>query len=173
MYYELAYLLDPPLAEKDQPAALTAVKALIADAGGNLINELPPESRVLGYPIRKSRRALMAVQVFSLPSPKEIAALKAKMALLPQIRRVMITRHKTAPDYLALKTALAAATFAGRRPKTAPAALPIDVPVPAPKAVSHRKPVKSRAAAPSPKKKKAAKDIDESIKEIIGDKIKV
>ncbi len=87
--YEVGYHLLPTLAEDTIPAHAAAVKALITDAGGEVISEGLPELKNLAYPVEKQTKAYFGWIKFSV-APEEIGKIKVSLDASKTILRHLI-----------------------------------------------------------------------------------
>lgn len=177
MYYELAFLLNPQLDEAGQKAALGGVAGTLTGSGGTVVLETPIEHRALGYPVKKQRRAMFGVRVFTLDRPGSVSDITQKLNRNNEVLRFMITSHRQMPDPNMMKAALAAAALSEARAERAKAA-GATISGAAAETIQTETPVKKKRLSRPPaaglaKKRVAATDIDKEIDAILGDKVKV
>lgn len=177
MYYELAFVLNSLLKEKDQKSELKNIKETITANGGNVVQETPLDGRTLGYPMAKQRRGLLGVQVFTIKKSEKLPTISQRLNRSEHVLRYVITKHRTLPDPNAMRAALAAAQASQDRAdkKRAAQALATGIPAQETKpaiAPKKRQPRTLKPAATAAKKKKV-KNIDETIKDILSGKIAI
>ena len=187
MYYELAFFTHPQLDEKDRVAEVTAMGQLLIDLGAEIKQTLAPESRPLGYGIKKMRQGWLHGLIFTIIEPARLNDLPAKIRLRPHILRFTTRAHRSIPDFAKLRSTLAAAraenrksggsgraplaSRGGRRSFGQRAAAPATPSAPVTSQVVTQ--AKTDAAATAPKKRKKAKNIDETIDAMVEGKVEV
>jgi len=187
MYYELAFLTHPQLDEKDRVAEVTAMGQLLTDLGSKIEQSLAPENRPLGYGIKKMRQGWLHGLIFTIPEPARLNDLPAKIRLRPHILRFTTRAHRSIPDFAKLRSTLAAAraenrksggsgraplaSRGGRRSFGQRAAAPATPSAPVTSQVVTQ--AKTDAVATAPKKRKKAKNIDETIDAMVEGKVEV
>lgn len=180
MYYELAFLLNAQLDEAGQKTALEGLASTLTASGGTIVLETPIEHRALGYPVKKQRRAMFGVRVFTVSQPQKVDEITQKLNRATPVIRFMITSHRHMPDPNMMKAALAAAALSearAERTRGAGAAAATSS-APASSIAKIETPVKKRRLSRPPatgtaRKRTAATSIDKEIEDILGDKVKV
>jgi ribosomal protein S6 len=94
-YYELTYLLPSELSEEETKKLTQKLVSTLQEEGGELLEEIKPNKKRLGYPIKKQRQAYSGVLDFTI-SPERLEEFSKKIKSESQVLRFLISTKKLA-----------------------------------------------------------------------------
>lgn len=91
--YELTYILNPNLSEKEVTSQADKVRSFINGLGGEIKTEKLNEKRRLAYEIKKQGYGFYVTTEFNL-EPEKVAELEKKIKLEPAVLRYLLISKK-------------------------------------------------------------------------------
>ncbi|OHA08837.1 MAG: 30S ribosomal protein S6 [Candidatus Sungbacteria bacterium RIFCSPLOWO2_01_FULL_59_16] len=94
--YEIAYLINPDVAEDEVFGEAGKITASIQDAHGLVGRIEEPKRRRLAYPVRKHRQAYFGWTIFTI-APERIAEIEKRVRQEPNVVRFLICEEVKRP----------------------------------------------------------------------------
>ncbi len=115
--YELAYLLNPGIAEEKLDLETAELKKIISENSGELTESVTPKKRLLAYPVKKLNQAYFGVIYFNA-NKENLDRIKKELSFNKNVLRLLIISEDKALNKQAVKSEPSAAPMKTMEEKT-------------------------------------------------------